>query len=224
MRRYIQNLTVFTTLTIIIIFSYLSLSFTPQDTQIADPITTSCSPDLLLLEVSGIASIENRHLRRRAQETAQETADRVCVSASLFAADPAASGSALLPFRLSAHAEYHTYQRYRGIRVQFYEETGGAHGNIDYETETVTLQNDPVTLTDVLSDHDITEDDFVRRVTESLTASGDIPFLTPFTDLEQARNWHITDRGLLVVTFPPYALAPYSYGTLEATINLTATK
>ncbi|MDE0243186.1 MAG: RsiV family protein [Candidatus Kaiserbacteria bacterium] len=222
MRYYIQNLIVFTAIALTIIFSYLSVSFTPQDTQPLDPITTACDSNLLLLETGGVASIENRYLRTVVREKMQTAANLVCASAQLFAADPESQGSALLPFRFSAHAEYHTHKRTRSVRVQFYEETGGAHGNIDYYTQTVTTRNDPVTLTDLLSSHAISEDDFIRMVTEDLTVSGDIPFLTPFSSIDQAQHWHITDRGVLTVTFPPYALAPYSYGTLEATVDLTS--
>ena len=222
MRSYLQHLIVLTTLSLVIILSYLSLAFSPDTVGngAGQTIASDCDESILSTEAVGVESIGDRRLRDAARWRIQAAADDICESARLFAADPAARETALFPFRLTAHAEYHAHGKYRGIRVQFYSETGGAHGNVNYYTKTVTSRNDDVSLAEVLADHDVTDDAFVAAMLDSLTERGEIPFIVPLTSVEQAEYWHITDRGLLSVTFPPFALAPFAYGTLEATLDL----
>ena len=168
MRYYLQHLIVLTTVSLVIIVSYIHLAFAPKNTNGTDrqqtAVTTPCTDDLLVLEVTGTAAVKNRRLRNTAVKRIQRAADDICQQAQLFAADPVSQGTALFPFRLTAYAEYHITARYRSVRVQFYAETGGAHGNVDYYTETITSRHEIVSLTDVLTEYDITPDTFVRAV------------------------------------------------------------
>lgn len=226
MRYYIQTLTVFTVVSLAIICSYLYLIFTPQKGGVAidtpTAIVTSCSEDLLIVEVSGLALVHNGYLKTFARENIQARADELCHDAQTVFADIPLHDTSLPPFRLTAVAEYHTFDPYHSVRIQFYTETGGAHGNTTYETKTVTTRSSSVSLTDLFISYDITEQDFIDAVITELTRNRAISFLTPLTELSQIAHWHITNRGLIAVTFPPYTLAPYSFGTLETTIDPVA--
>ena len=124
--------------------------------------------------------------------------------------------SPLLPFDLHITADRTVLDEYESILIAERADTGGAHGNMQYIYYNLHNGNS-ITLTDYLKNRGTSEPQLLMLINERLRQDG-------YEAIENFENvpWQVYTRkneqsvGIQIL-FPPYAVGPFSAGTITYT-------
>jgi hypothetical protein len=124
--------------------------------------------------------------------------------------------SSLLPFTLDITLDRTVLDEYESILIAERADTGGAHGNMQYIHYNLHNGNS-ITLADYLKNRGTSEIQLLMLINERLRQD-EYELIENFEDVPwQVHTWTNEQSIGIRILFPPYAVGPFSAGTITYT-------